>query len=303
VLNERQQQLLEQCTKNLFEAIIDESVPPATSILALTAIAKPILDSIEEAAFKINYDLQLAVHILREFYADVSDRERQGFLDDNNAEQISNPALASTKKDLQQALQTIAIRFVIKVFVANHTRTIGTINERILRILPNNATALANRGKELYELDLIEHNAEALPCFSRSLVINPNNPDILNLQGHAFHRANRSEEALESYEKSLKIRPNNPETLTECALALFRLKRDSEALDKLDQVLKVNPGYERANRIRCKWLHDLERKQSQVRSQTFFGSVTHSITTSSSSIATSSSDASLQVHEHLSLAK
>ena len=50
---------------------------------------------------------------------------------------------------------------------------------------------------------------EALDCFEKILVSNPNNPDIWNKKGVALRSLGRYDEAIESFNKALEIAPRD----------------------------------------------------------------------------------------------
>ncbi|HMK32383.1 MAG TPA: tetratricopeptide repeat protein [Nitrosopumilaceae archaeon] len=50
---------------------------------------------------------------------------------------------------------------------------------------------------------------EALDCFEKILLTNPNNPDIWNKKGIALRSLGRYDEAIESFNRSLEINPKD----------------------------------------------------------------------------------------------
>jgi len=50
---------------------------------------------------------------------------------------------------------------------------------------------------------------EALDCFEKILVANPNNPDIWNKKGVSLRSLGRYDEAIESFNKALEINPRD----------------------------------------------------------------------------------------------
>lgn len=50
---------------------------------------------------------------------------------------------------------------------------------------------------------------EALDCFEKILVSNPDNPDIWNKKGVALRSLGRYDEAIESFNKALEINPRD----------------------------------------------------------------------------------------------
>ena len=54
-----------------------------------------------------------------------------------------------------------------------------------------------------------ENYVDALSFFDQALVLEPNNPDILNLKGVALRSLGRYDEASECYNKSLELDPRD----------------------------------------------------------------------------------------------
>ena len=50
---------------------------------------------------------------------------------------------------------------------------------------------------------------EALSCFDQAIMIQPNNPDLLNKKGVALRGLGRYDEAIECFNKSLQIDPRD----------------------------------------------------------------------------------------------
>lgn len=57
---------------------------------------------------------------------------------------------------------------------------------------------------------IIEGNFdEALSCFDQVIIVQPNNPDLLNKKGVALRGLGRYDEAIECFNKSLQIDPRD----------------------------------------------------------------------------------------------
>ncbi|MDC0194378.1 tetratricopeptide repeat protein [Candidatus Nitrosopelagicus sp.] len=50
---------------------------------------------------------------------------------------------------------------------------------------------------------------DALGCFEQSLLLDPKNPNLLNLKGAALRSLGRYDEALDCYNKSLELDPRD----------------------------------------------------------------------------------------------
>tara|TARA_B100000029_G_scaffold514016_1_gene615339 strand:+ start:1918 stop:2145 length:228 start_codon:yes stop_codon:yes gene_type:complete len=65
---------------------------------------------------------------------------------------------------------------------------------------------LVSSGKKYLEEG--KFNA-ALDCFDQSLLLDPANPNLLNLKGAVLRSLGRYDEALECYNKSLELEPRD----------------------------------------------------------------------------------------------
>lgn len=65
---------------------------------------------------------------------------------------------------------------------------------------------LISRGKRLLEDQKFD---DALACFDQALLMNQNDPELLNLKGVALRSLGRYQEALECFNKSLEIDPRD----------------------------------------------------------------------------------------------
>lgn len=65
---------------------------------------------------------------------------------------------------------------------------------------------LVSKGKTLLEEGRFD---DALACFDQALLLNQNNPEILNFKGVTLRSLGRYQEALECFNKSLEIDPRD----------------------------------------------------------------------------------------------
>jgi tetratricopeptide (TPR) repeat protein len=65
---------------------------------------------------------------------------------------------------------------------------------------------LIKKGTSLVEAGKYE---EALECFENALVLNPNDPDVLNKKGVVLRSLGRYEEAIECFNRSLEMLPRD----------------------------------------------------------------------------------------------
>jgi len=72
--------------------------------------------------------------------------------------------------------------------------------------MDSNAQEIMKKGVNFLEDGKYE---EALDCFEKILVSNPNNPDIWNKKGVALRSLGRYDEAIESFNKAFEITPRD----------------------------------------------------------------------------------------------
>jgi tetratricopeptide (TPR) repeat protein len=135
--------------------------------------------------------------------------------------------------------------------------------DRALKARPGYAEALSNRGVTLHNLKRYE---EALASFDAALKKQPNYARALSNRGNTLHELKRFEEALASFDHALKAQPESPEALCNRGVTLHELKRYEEALASYDRALKVWPDYARALSNRGLTLHELRRHEGALAS-------------------------------------
>src|SRR3989304_5223168 len=96
--------------------------------------------------------------------------------------------------------------------IYRHSRHAGTSeyrrrgsDDQAVRVLPNYAEALNNRGMSLYELKRYE---EALAGYEQAVRVRPNYAEALNNRGMSLYELKRYEEALAGYEQAVPVRPD-----------------------------------------------------------------------------------------------
>jgi len=89
---------------------------------------------------------------------------------------------------------------------------------------------------------------EALACYDRALVSNPNNDVILNNKAIALISLGRYEESLACSQKAITLNPYETGVWINKGIALEKLGRLAEAVDALEQAVAINPynAYARA---------------------------------------------------------
>ena len=147
---------------------------------------------------------------------------------------------------------------LLAVIAARHGRHEQALAgyDHALRLRPDDAQALSNRGVTLGELG---RHAEALASYERALALAPDHPAALSNRGNALRGLKRFEEALASFDRALALSPQFPEALSNRGTALYDLQRYEEALASYDRALALRPGYAHALSNRGLALQQLER--------------------------------------------
>jgi tetratricopeptide (TPR) repeat protein len=135
--------------------------------------------------------------------------------------------------------------------------------DRALKLRPDYAEALSNRGNILHELKRFE---EALASYDRAVELRPDYAQALFNRGNTLHELKRFEEALASHDRAVELRPDYAEGLFNRGNALHELKRFEEALASYDRTLKLRPDYAEALLNRGNSLHELMRFEEALAS-------------------------------------
>jgi len=93
---------------------------------------------------------------------------------------------------------------------------------------------------------LLGKKEAALTNFDRALRLRPDHAEALSNRGLTLHHLNRFEEALADFDRSLNAWPDYAEALFNRGLTLRALKRFDEAVLSFDRVLTVRPTYPEA---------------------------------------------------------
>ncbi|MFC2066651.1 tetratricopeptide repeat protein [Chloroflexota bacterium] len=109
---------------------------------------------------------------------------------------------------------------------------------RILKLTPNNADALNNRGVVYAELERYD---DALADYNRSLELRPNDAGALNNRGAAYTKLERYDDAFADLNRSLELRPNDAGALNNRGVMYAKLERYDDALADLNRSLELNP--------------------------------------------------------------
>ena len=102
----------------------------------------------------------------------------------------------------------------------------------------NYLTKLFNKGRELKSENKI---SEAIDCFSKILVSEPNHAETYNELGVCYFLQNKRDLALQSFMNAVKLNPNNRAAVLNLSETLLELKQDENALKILSFLTKNNP--------------------------------------------------------------
>src|SRR5262249_48045570 len=126
------------------------------------------------------------------------------------------------------------------LLLANTQIRLGRGNEalatynRALRLRPNDAVAINNRGVVLQQLQRFE---EGLASYERAIALKPDFVDALYNRGATLQALRRFEDALGSYNRALALRPEHAAALHNRGIILHELKRFEDALASYQQAL------------------------------------------------------------------
>ncbi|WP_213736038.1 sulfotransferase [Bradyrhizobium sp. dw_411] len=151
------------------------------------------------------------------------------------AEQICHQII-SVRDDIFDAFHLLA---VVQSRLGKNDAALANY-DRALKVQPDHAEALSNRGVTLHELKRFE---EALANHDRALAVRPNYPEALCHRGVTLHELKRFEEALASYDRALTVRQDYAEALSNRGVTLREMNRFEEALESYHHAIKVQPDY------------------------------------------------------------
>ena len=154
------------------------------------------------------------------------------------AEQLCQQIIAA-QQDVFDALHLLAL---VQSLLGKKETAVATF-DRALKVRPDYAEALSNRGLAVHELKRFD---EALGSFEAALKVQPDHAEALSNRGLTLHELKRFDEALASFDQALKVRPDFAEALSNRGLTLKELKRFEEALASFDRALKVRPEFAKA---------------------------------------------------------
>jgi Tfp pilus assembly protein PilF len=129
------------------------------------------------------------------------------------------------------------------------------IYEQVIKLDPENATALNNYGYMLAELG--ERLDEAEKMIRKALKIRPNEPAFLDSLGWVYFQRGEYNEALKWVEKAVKAQPRDAELRYHLGMIYWKLGDKEKALRELREALKIDPRHPEANEA----LEQLEQEE------------------------------------------
>ena len=79
-------------------------------------------------------------------------------------------------------------------------------------------------------------------CFSKAIVLNPNDAVFCYDKGTSLNTLNRYDEAIECFNQAIRLNPIQPNFYFSKGLCLNALNKNAEALRCFDEVHKLNPN-------------------------------------------------------------
>ena len=163
-------------------------------------------------------------------------------------------------------------------FLSGNYELAASTYDRAIQLEPNSTALWNNKGRALAMLQRID---QAIYCFDRSIAINPDDPESLNLKAIALSQGLKMDDqaillfdralainssyfdawngkgmalanlgdtagALQCFENAVQMRPQDPQAWNNKGVVLLKMQRYQEALDCFDQALSIDPLHEAA---------------------------------------------------------
>ncbi len=117
--------------------------------------------------------------------------------------------------------------------------------EEAVQKAPNNASAWTHLGNLYFDEGMPEKSVLA---YTRSLAINPNNPNVLTDRGTMYRALKKYDLALESFQKASALDAKHQNSLFNAGIVLyFDLGRKDEGRRAFEAVLTLNPAAKAPN--------------------------------------------------------
>lgn len=99
----------------------------------------------------------------------------------------------------------------------------------------------ATRGNAYHEAGDYE---QALEAYNRALKLMPDHADALYNRGLTLRKLGRCDDALRDYDRALELKPDRPATLCNRGVALIRTQRYDDAIKDLNRALELRPNHD-----------------------------------------------------------
>lgn len=141
------------------------------------------------------------------------------------------------------------------------------IYQQVIKLDPDNATALNNYGYMLAELG--ENLDEAEEMIRKALKIRPNEPAFWDSLGWVYFQRGEYKEALKWVEKAVRAQPNDDELRYHLGMIYWKLGDKEKALKEFREVLRINPRhFEAGEALKQLEREEMEREMKGERIQT-----------------------------------
>ncbi len=109
---------------------------------------------------------------------------------------------------------------------------------RSLLLIPNHIPSLYNRAKALHKIGKFSN---AIKDFNVLVQLEPNNADFYTDRGVALHMDDKSEQALTDFNKAVALDPSNPYRYSSRAFVKAKMGNVFSAIDDYNQCIKLDP--------------------------------------------------------------
>ncbi len=144
---------------------------------------------------------------------------------------------------------------VVQAGLRQHEQALASY-DRALRLRPNDADVLNNRGSSLLALGRFD---EALQSYDRAIGARPEFAEAISNRGSALERLHQYGAALANYDRALALWPNFVDALYNRGNVLKEMRRYDELLASYDRALALAPNHAEAYNNRGQVLKDLMR--------------------------------------------
>lgn len=130
-----------------------------------------------------------------------------------------------------------------------------------LKSKPNDASLLAQIGNVYYDAQVFP---DAVDYYSRSLSIDPRNPNVRTDMGTAYYYMGDADRALKEFATALQYDPKHAQTMFNLGMVKWQGKGDAAgALETWQNLLKVAPDY--PDRAKVEQLIDKAKQHSNIK--------------------------------------